>query len=223
MTQFSVKKPYTVFVAVVAVLIFGIISYLRMVPDLLPNMDYPYIVVVTTYPGAVPEEVESAVTRPLEQSLATINNVKTIQSTSAENYSMLMMEFEAETNMDSAVVDILQSTQLLAANWDEKISAPNIIRINPNMIPVMVAGVSSADMDRYELADFAEKTLIPALEGTTGLASVTTGGLVERTLTVEISEEKLDAMNERLEEAINKKLDEARQELEDAQEELDEA
>ena len=131
MTQFSVKKPYTVFVAVVAVLIFGIISYLRMVPDLLPNMDYPYIVVVTTYPGAVPEEVESAVTRPLEQSLATINNVKTIQSTSAENYSMLMMEFDAETNMDSAVVDILQSTQLLAANWMRRSAPPTLSASTP--------------------------------------------------------------------------------------------
>ena len=223
MTKYSVKKPYTVFVAVVAILIFGVISYLRMVPDLLPNMDYPYVVVVTTYPGAVPEEVEAVVTRPLEQSLATVNNVKNIQSTSAENYSLLMMEFEAETNIDSVVVDILQITQRLSDRWDEKISAPNIIRINPNMIPVMVAAVSSADMDRYELADFAEKTLIPALEGTTGIASTSAGGLVERTLTVRISEEKLDSMNQRLSDAISAKLDEAREELEEAQAELDEA
>ena len=114
MTSFSVKKPFTVFVAVVAVLVFGVMSYVKMTPDLMPNMDYPYVVVVTTYPGAAPEEVEAVVTKPMEQSMATLNDIKTVTSTSAENYSMLVLEFEQDTNMDSAVVDILQKTQLLA-------------------------------------------------------------------------------------------------------------
>lgn len=105
MTSFSVKKPFTVFVAVVAILVFGVMSYVKMTPDLMPNMDYPYVVVVTTYPGAAPEEVEAVVTKPMEQSMATLNDIKTVTSTSAENYSMLVLEFEQSTNMDSAVVD----------------------------------------------------------------------------------------------------------------------
>ena len=223
MTKFSVRKPYTVFVAVVAILVFGIISYIRMTPDLMPNMDYPYVVVVTTYPGAAPEEVEAVITKPMEQTMATLNDIKSLQSTSAENYSLLMLEFEQNTNMESAVVDILQGVQRLSGDWDETVGTPNIIRINPNMIPVMVAAVDSADMDRYDLARFAQNTLIPALEGTTGLASVSAGGLVERTLTVAVNDEKLDETNERIAQAIDRSLDEARRALEDAQQEIDDA
>ena len=174
MTSFSVKKPFTVFVAVVAILVFGVMSYVKMTPDLMPNMDYPYVVVV-----------EAVVTKPMEQSMATLNDIKTVTSTSAENYSMLVLEFEQSTNMDSAVVDILQKTQMLTGRWDDSIGTPSIIRINPNMIPVMVAAVDSSEMDRYELSRFAKDTVIPALEGTTGVASITTGGMIERTMTIE--------------------------------------
>ena len=222
MTSFSVKKPFTVFVAVVAVLVFGVMSYVKMTPDLMPNMDYPYVVVVTTYPGAAPEEVEAVVTKPMEQSMATLNDIKTVTSTSAENYSMLVLEFEQDTNMDSAVVDILQKTQLLAGGWDDTVGTPSIVRINPNMIPVMVAAVDSSEMDRYELSRFAGDTVIPALEGTTGVASVTAGGMIERTMTIEINEKKLDKMNEKIADAINAAMEDARQQLEDAQKELDE-
>ena len=222
MTSFSVKKPFTVFVAVVAILVFGVMSYVKMTPDLMPNMDYPYVVVVTTYPGAAPEEVEAVVTKPMEQSMATLNDIKTVTSTSAENYSMLVLEFEQSTNMDSAVVDILQKTQMLTGRWDDSIGTPSIIRINPNMIPVMVAAVDSSEMDRYELSRFAKDTVIPALEGTTGVASTTTGGMIERTMTIEVNEAKLDKMNAKIAEAIDKAMEDARKQLEDAQKELDE-
>ena len=222
MTSFSVKKPFTVFVAVVAILVFGVMSYVKMTPDLMPNMDYPYVVVVTTYPGAAPEEVEAVVTKPMEQSMATLNDIKTVTSTSAENYSMLVLEFEQSTNMDSAVVDILQKTQMLTGRWDDSIGTPSIIRINPNMIPVMVAAVDSSEMDRYELSRFAKDTVIPTLEGTTGVASITTGGMIERTMTIEVNEAKLDKMNAKIAEAIDKAMEDARKQLEDAQKELDE-
>ena len=222
MASFSVKKPFTVFVAVVAILVFGVMSYVKMTPDLMPNMDYPYVVVVTTYPGAAPEEVEAVVTKPMEQSMATLNDIKTVTSTSSENYSMLVLEFEQDTNMDSAVVDILQKTQMLTGSWDDTIGTPSIIRINPNMIPVMVAAVDSSEMDRYELSRFAKDTVIPALEGTTGVASITTGGMIERTMTIEVNEKKLDKMNEKIAEAIDKAMEDARQQLEDAQKEIDE-
>ncbi len=221
MTKFSVKKPFTIFVLVIAIAIFGVISYTKMVPDLLPNMDFPYFIIVTTYPGASPEEMETTVTRPLEQAMATLNNIKTLSSSSSENYAMLMLEFEQETNMDSATVDILQKIQTVSGNWDDMVGTPSIIRINPSMLPVMVAGVESDSMDRYELGQFASETLIPELEGTTGLASIDAGGLVQRTITVKLSEEKLDALNIKIEKALLDSLAEARQKLEEAQEEID--
>ncbi len=223
MTSYSVRKPFTVLVAVVAILVFGVMSYVKMTPDLLPNMDYPYVIIVTTYAGAAPEEVESVVTKPMEESMATLNDIKQVTSSSAENYSLVMLEFEQDTNMDSAVVDILQKTQTLSASWSDSIGTPSIMRINPSMIPVMVAAVDSSEMDRYELSQFAEETVIPSLEGTTGVASITTGGLVEQTMTIEVNDAKLDAMNEKISDAIDKAMEDARQQLEDAQKEIDES
>jgi HAE1 family hydrophobic/amphiphilic exporter-1 len=98
MHKFSVKKPMTVFVAIIAVLVLGVVAYLKMTPDLLPNMDFPYAIVVTAYPGATPEKVESEVTKPLEQAMSTLEHIKNVSSTSAENVSMLTLEFEEAAN-----------------------------------------------------------------------------------------------------------------------------
>ena len=85
MSKFSVKKPLTVFVAVIAVLVIGVVAYMNMTPDLFPNMDFPYVVIVTAYPGASPEKVEAEVTKPLEQSMSTLEHIVEVSSTSAEN------------------------------------------------------------------------------------------------------------------------------------------
>ena len=90
--KFSVKRPFTVLVGVILVIVLGVVSFMKMTPDLLPSIDLPYVVVMTTYPGATPEEVEQTVTKPIEQSMAVVENVKTITSTSSENYSIVMME-----------------------------------------------------------------------------------------------------------------------------------
>ena len=75
MSKFSVKKPLTIFVAVIAVLVLGVVSYLKMTPDLLPNMDFPYVMIMTTYPGASPEKAEAEVTLPLEQAMSTVQHI----------------------------------------------------------------------------------------------------------------------------------------------------
>jgi len=108
MPKFSVKKPLTIFVVVIAILVLGVVSYTRMTPDLLPNMDFPYVMIMTTYPGANPERVEAEVSKPMEQSMATLEHIKEISSTSSENYSMVMLEFEESVNMDTIGVDIQQ-------------------------------------------------------------------------------------------------------------------
>ena len=129
MPGFSVKKPYTVLVAVMVIIVFGVAAFTKMVPDLFPNMDFPYIVVATTYPGSAPERVEEEVTKPLERSMATLNNIKSISSTSSENISVITLEFEQDTNIDSTTVDILQKIQTLTGRWNEKIGTPTIIRM----------------------------------------------------------------------------------------------
>lgn len=102
------KKPLTVFVAVVAVLVLGVVAYFRMTPDLLPNMDFPYVIIMTTYPGASPEKVETQITKPMEQAMSTLEHIKSVSSTSSENASLVMLEFEDSVNMDTIGVDIQQ-------------------------------------------------------------------------------------------------------------------
>ena len=106
MPRYSVKKPLTIFVAVLAILVLGVVAYIKMTPDLLPNMDFPYVIIVTADPGASPEAVEADVTRPMEQSMATLDRIKTVTSSSQNSVSMVVLEFEDGVNMDTISVDI---------------------------------------------------------------------------------------------------------------------
>ena len=121
MPKFSVKKPLTVFMAVLAVIILGVVAYLKMTPDLMPNMNFPYVIIITTDPGASPEAVEAEVTRPMEQAMATLDQIKSVTSTSQNSVSMVALEFEDGVNMDSISVDIQQKINSLSAAWDDMI------------------------------------------------------------------------------------------------------
>ena len=173
MAKFSVKKPLTVFVVVLAIVVLGVVAYLRMTPDLLPNMDFPYVVIVTTDPGASPESVEETITRPMEQSMATLDRIKTVTSTTQNSVSMVMLEFEDGVNMDTISVDIQQKISILQGQWSDSVGAPYVLKINPSMIPVMVAAVSQEGKDVYALSDFVTDELTGKLEGVSGVAGVT--------------------------------------------------
>lgn len=198
MPKYSVKKPMTVFVVVVIIIALGVVSLLGMTPDLMPNIDLPYVVVMTTYPGATPEEVEATVTKPLEQGLSTVENLENVQSVSGANYSLVVLEFENDSNMDTAVVNILQRVDLVEGAWDEAIGSPYIMKLNPNMMPITVAAVDMKGYNIEELSTFVKDTLINELEGTTGVASVNTGGLIESKINISINEDKIEALNEKL-------------------------
>nr|MCR5654256.1 efflux RND transporter permease subunit [Lachnospiraceae bacterium] len=221
MPKFSVKKPYTVFVAMIAILVLGIVAYTRMTPDLLPNLDLPYVVVVTTYPGATPEKVETEVTKPLEQTFATLDNLENIQSSSSENYCMIMMEFTDDVNMDTISVDILQSVDAVSGSWDDMVGTPYILKINPNMLPAAITAVGMEDMDTIELSTFVEEEILPELEGVEGIASVDAYGMIDTQVNVLINQEKIDEVNERVKAALDDKFAEAKEELDDGQAEID--
>ena len=93
MAGFSVKKPLTIFVTVLGIIVLGVVAYLKMTPDLLPNMDFPYVIIVTSDPGASPESIEQSITRPVEQAMATLDKIKTVTSTSQDSVSMVTLEF----------------------------------------------------------------------------------------------------------------------------------
>lgn len=209
MPKFSVKKPLTVFVAVLAIVVLGVVAYLKMTPDLMPNMDFPYVILVTTDPGASPETVEADITKPLEQSMATLDRIKNVTSSSMDSVSMVVLEFEDGVNMDTVSVDIQQKINQLKGSWSDTVGDPYVLKMNPSMLPVQVAALSYDGKDITQLSDFVNDTLSPKLEGITGVASVTVSGTVERQLHVILSQKKLDALSQRLSDAIAKQLDDA--------------
>jgi len=215
MAKFSVKKPITVFVCVIVIIALGIVSLLGMTPDLIPDIDLPYIVVMTTYPGATPKEVETSVTKPLEQSLATVENLKSIQSVSSANYSLIILEFENGSSMDTAIVNTLQFTDLASGSFDDSVGDPYILKINPSMIPITVAAVSQEGKTTEELSAFVEGTLMNKLEGTTGVASISSAGLIESQINVVINEKKIDKVNTKLVNYINSEMADARVQIND--------
>lgn len=220
MPKFSVKKPFTVFVAVVAILVLGVVAYTKMTPDLMPNMDLPYVLVITTYPGATPEEVELTVTRPLEQSFATLDKIKSVNSVSNENYSLITLEFSDDVNMDTISVDILQNVDMISGYWDDMVGTPYILKINPSMLPVAVTAVGMEGMDTAELSDFIDEEIIPKLEGIEGVASIDASGLVDTQIHVVINQDKIDVVNAQITASLDKEFADAQAELDDGQKEI---
>ena len=209
MAKFSVKRPLTVFVVVLAVVVLGIVAYLRMTPDLLPNMDFPYVIIVTADPGASPEAVEEEITRPMEQSMATLDQIKEVTSTSQNSASMVMLEFEDGVNMDTISVDIQQKIAVLEGQWSDMVGTPYVLKINPSMIPVMVAAVSREGSDVYALSDLVTDELTGKLEGVSGVASVTVSGALTRQAHVILDQEKMEALSAKLADAVKAQLKKA--------------
>ncbi|MBP5280993.1 MAG: efflux RND transporter permease subunit [Lachnospiraceae bacterium] len=228
MSGFSVRKPYTVLVGVVLAIVLGIVSFTKTTTDLLPNISLPYVIVVTTYPGANPESVEAAVTQPVEASMATVSNIESIQSVSSDSYSMVVLEFAQSTNMDTISLEIREKLDQIKAYWDDTVGNPMIIKLNPNMLPVMIAAVGMDGMDDAQVASYVKDEVMPTLESIEGVASASASGLLEKSVHVVIRKEKVDQMNEKIRGAIDKKMEDAekeladgRQKIEDGQKELD--
>ncbi len=218
---YSVKRPYTVFVAVVLVIVLGVVSFTKMTTDLLPSMNLPYAIVMTTYAGASPETVEGIVTRPVEQSMATVSNIENVSSLSAENYSLVILEFAQTANMDSVTIEMRENLDQLKAMWDDdSIGSPIIMKLNPDMMPVMVAAVGKEGLSNTEVTKLTEDLIIPELESLEGVASVNASGLIEENVQVVIRQEKIDAINEQVFGYVESEFEDAQKEIEDGKKEL---
>ena len=213
LSRFSVKKPMTVFVAVVLVLILGVMSFINMTTDLLPNMDLPYAVAYTTYIGASPEQVEQSVTKPMESALAATSGLKNITSVSQENVSIVVMEFEEGTGMDSAMIEMNAALDQLSGSLPDAAGSPILMKINPDLLPIMVLAVDSDSMARQDLSEFTTSTVIPALERVDGVASVSGSGLLESQIRIELDQSRIDALNEKVLTAIDGSLADAEKQL----------
>ena len=222
LSRYSVKRPYTVVVGVVLILLLGYVSFTSMQTDLLPDMTLPYAIVYTMYPGASPEEVETVVTRPVEQAMATISNIETVNSVSSENISMVILEFSQSANMDAVTVEMRESLDQIGGYWDDTIGSPIIMKLNPDMLPVMVAAMEGGDLTQSELTALVDNEILPELESIEGVASVSATGTIEEQVQVLLREDKIKAVNKKITAALDDKFEEAEEELNEAQSELDE-
>ena len=218
--KFSVRKPYTVLVAVVLVIVLGIVSFTKMTSDLLPNISFPYVLVMTTYPGASPETVEMVVTKPVESSMATVSNIEEISSVSNENYSMVILQFAQSADMNAVSLEIREKLDQIRSYWDDSVGNPIIMKINPDMLPVMIAAVGGKDMSAAEITDLTNDTIVPELESIEGVASVSGMGLLEESVNVIIRQEKIDAVNEQVFGSIDKEIDENLAELQENKQDI---
>ena len=216
MEKFSVKKPFTVLVAVVMILILGFVAVTKMDTNLLPNVNTPYLMVVTVYPGASPERVESEVSDVLQNSL-TVPGVSKITATSAENYSLLLMEFAEDTDMNSALVKVSNKLDQAKSDLPSTCLTPSIIEYSLNMNAFMTVAVSREGADQYELSEFIQNTLVPEVQRKGGVSSVSSSGLVEKLVQVQLNQDKIDGINAKLLELIDTQLAAARSQLESAE------
>ncbi|MBQ6997588.1 MAG: efflux RND transporter permease subunit [Oscillospiraceae bacterium] len=220
MVKLSVKKPFTVLVAVIMVLVLGVVAVTRMTADLLPNMSMPYLIVVTTYPGASPEKVEAEVVRPLESALGTVSGVENVYSTSSENYGMVQLEFADGTDMESTLVKVSSTLQEMDASLPEMCGTPSIIEISMDMMATMYISVSREGNDIYELSSFVKDTVQPYLERQEGVASVSSMGLIEKNVHVELDPSLIQSLNDKILTNVSDQLAAALQELDKAEAEV---
>lgn len=220
-SKFSVKKPYTVLVGVVLAIILGVVSFTRMTADLLPNINLPYVIVMTTYPGASPETVETVVTQPVESAMATVSNIENIMSVSNENYSMVVLEFSQTADMNAVSLEIRENLDQIKSFWDDSVGNPIIMKLNPDMMPIMITAVGREGMDNAQISEFTEDTIMPELESIEGVASVSAAGLLEESVNVIIRREKIEEINAKIYALIDEGFKEAEQPILDGKKELE--
>lgn len=198
----SVRKPVAVLMVVLAVVVFGYVSYQRLSLNLMPDITYPSLTVRTEYPGNGPEEVELAVSRPLEETLGVVNNLVSISSISRTGISDIIIEYEWNTDMNGAIQDVREKIDQVFL--PEETVRPIILRYDPTLDPILRVGIHGAD-NLFLLRRIAEDEFKRTLEQWPGVAAVKVKGGYEEEILIEVDQGSLDRLNLSIEE-INRKL-----------------
>lgn len=200
--QFSVNRRVTITMMVLIIVLLGFISLSKLGLDLLPDIEYPVVSVMTTYPGAAPQEIEEQVTRPVEESLSMVSGVKSVNSNSEEGVSVVMVEFEWGTNLDFAAQDIRDRISLIKDWLPEDVSTPLVLKFDLSMMPVVFYGVIG-DCSLRELRKTLEESVKDKIERIDGVASCMVMGGQGREINISIDKTKLVAHNLGLSQVIS--------------------
>ena len=206
MSKFSVRRPYTIIVGIIAVIVLGVISVMNMTTDLLPSINLPYAVVITTYPGASPEEIEATISVPIEKTLSATSGLEGIRSVSRENVSIVIMSFTDDSSMDSIVLEMRESLDVMKAYLPSSAGSPMILKLNPDMLPIMIMAVDIEGEDIEGVSDFIQNQFLSSIEAVPGVASADALGLLRSWYVVELDLDKIDAFKKTVAEKISSEI-----------------
>jgi len=192
--EISVRRPITTIMLFVAIIIIGFVSFQRLPIDLLPEIEPPMISVLTQYPGASAQDVEINVTKKIESGLSSITNLKKIRSTSIDNISVVVLEFEYGTNLDEASNDIRSALEFTKRNLPQDALDPFIFKFSTNIFPVVFLAVT-ADESYIGLNKLAEQEIVDPLKRVNGVGTVQAFGGPIRQILVQVDPKKLEAYN----------------------------
>ncbi|MEW9669550.1 efflux RND transporter permease subunit [Ammoniphilus sp. 3BR4] len=191
LSELSIRRPVTVWMIIVAMLIFGFVSFPKMAVDLYPELNLPVAVVVTSVDGGTPAEVENLVTKPIEEALASVSNVDKISSNSVGGASQVIVQFNWGTDLDQATLDMRDKVDLIEGMLPDSANSPRILRFDPNAQPVITLALTG-DQDTAKLKSVADNVVKPRLERIDGVASVGVMGGQDRYIEVMLDPLKLE-------------------------------
>lgn len=193
-TKVSIKRPVAIMMVMFIIIILGMVSITKMEMELTPDVDMPVVMILTQYADAGPEEVENLVTEQIESAVSNVENVDSISSTSSEGVSMVMVEFNYGTDLDTAITDIRDKVSMIEMLLPDGCDSSTIMKMDMNSMPVVTLVLASEEMDTDELKAFAEDTVEPRLERQPGVASVDVIGGTEREITIKIDPERMEGL-----------------------------
>ena len=189
----AVKKPITTMMVFVAIIVFGLYSLTRLPVDLYPEMEMPAISVMTIYSGANSSEIETNITKPIEDALNSLDKLKEITSISRDNLSVVMIEFEWESNLDEAANDIRNSLEFIKDNLPDGAESPVIYKFNSSMMPILMYAITAEES--YEgIEKIIDDKVVNYLNRIEGVGSVGLSGIPTRQIQVEVDPVKLESM-----------------------------
>ncbi len=199
----AVRRPITILMIVIAVCVFGFVSYQKLLLTLMPDISYPSLTIRTEYPGTAPQEVETQISQPLEQQLAIVSNLERINSISRAEQSDIVMEFSWDSDMNEIAQEIREKIDRVRLPLEA--TRPLILRYDPTLDPIMRIGLTSEVMPLDELREFVEDIIQRDLEGESGIAAVQVKGGLEEEYQVNIDEHKLVSLDLNIQQ-VNTKL-----------------
>jgi HAE1 family hydrophobic/amphiphilic exporter-1 len=194
LAKFSVKKPVTIAMMILIVIVLGVVSFSKLQIDLLPQMELPYVMVQTSYQGAAPEEIENIISKPLEQTLSTVENIEAIISISNEGSSILLMQFAFNTDMDEVMLQIREKVDIIKGFLPDGASSPLTLKMDPNALPIIQLAVSS-NGNLHTTQKIAEDVISPRFERIEGIASAGVSGGLEQEVEIMLKEEMIKGYN----------------------------